>query len=261
MTPVLSERLLSVLGWRSCWAAYFIMAVIAALAVLTFMQERPENVGEVIDGHAWTQAHPAPTAEREEAPASAQGASGRYRVFAFAVMCLIYIGNKGIFSGFTSYLAIYAVNCGFPLVQATALLSLFNLSGLAGRFGAGALDRIPLPGHIVNALLHLLMAIGAGMMIAPIPQLLWVGTFLFGFFFGAPYTLLPLLVPPYFGDKQFMRFYGIFNVVGYLGSTLAPIAVLVISQPAGGYQMSYLFIAAVSALTMLLAIICPIPKP
>lgn len=154
-----------------------------------------------------------------------------------------------MFSGFTSYASLSAIQKGLTPAQAAGFLSCFSLASLGGRILTGTIDRLHIPKKLVSVVEYAGVALGCLVLAnAASAAHFYAASVLCGFCAGIHATIFPLLIPEYFGNKAFSVLYGAFNTISNVGSTLTPLAVYAIATAAGGFRLPYMLIAAILAL-------------
>ena len=66
-------------------------------------------------------------------------------------------------------------------------------------------------------------------------------------------SVLPLLIPLFFGDKRFSVVFGMINAAGYAGGIIAPVLAFVIASRLGGFQFSFLALCILNVVGVVLA--------
>lgn len=253
--PVVSEHITNIAGWRSCWLIYGILAAVALALVLLFIKNSPADIGEVRDGIAWRNAHyikdGAEGADIESGLTIKEALKSRQ----FPTMCLMLFGVRLLFVGGTSYLILYAVQNGVSSAQAAAALSCFHICGMIGRLSAGI--KVKLPVNVVNGTAYAGMFLGGVLLtMAHSPASFFLASAIIGFSYNYSYTLLTLMIPEYFGNKNYSIFFGTLNTVGSIGSTVGPLLVSLIAV-AAGYRFSFAVLTGITALCSVMAYFTP----
>ncbi|MCD7908438.1 MAG: MFS transporter [Clostridium sp.] len=253
--PMVSEQITNMAGWQACWMIYGGLAAISFLLAWGFIKNDPAVVGEVRDGREWRTAHKIPFAQSGLDPESGMSIREALKTRQFPTLCATLFGVRLLFVGSTSYLILYAVQNGVSSVQAAAALSCFHICGMLGRLSAGV--KVKLPINVVNGIAYTGMFIGGILLIiAHTPAGFFLASAIIGFSYNYSYTLLTLMIPEYFGNRNYSIFFGTMNTVGSIGSTVGPILVSFIAL-ASGYRLSYLILTAVTAVCALLAFVTP----
>ena len=170
-------------------------------------------------------------------------------------MCLMLFGVRLLFVGGTSYLILYAVQNGVSSAQAAAALSCFHICGMIGRLSAGI--KVKLPVNVVNGTAYAGMFLGGVLLtMAHSPASFFLASAIIGFSYNYSYTLLTLMIPEYFGNKNYSIFFGTLNTVGSIGSTVGPLLVSLIAV-AAGYRFSFAVLTGITALCSVMAYFTP----
>lgn len=261
--PMLSECLSNWIGWKTCWMIYGLFAAIGIAAGVLFIKNKPEDIGEVKDGHAWCRNHGMNGRECqdavEESGITLQDAlKGRE----FYTISAVLFGVRLLFTGCTSYLILYAIQRGVTPLQAAAALSCFHIFGLLGRMAGGLRNKVSLPIQVLCAICYGGMFVGGIVLFrAQSIGAFFTAAAVIGFFYNCSYTLLALMIPEYFGNKNYSIFFGTLNTIGSAGSTAAPLFISALTACfGGGYQYSFLVVSIIAALSAVLMLVTP-PKP
>lgn len=247
-------------GWRSCWLLFFMMALLGLFLTLVFLRNKPEDVGEVKDGHLWLSVHYKPEeisaaakVVNDPAPVKKLVASKEFFVMGVMVFC-----NRIVFSAGVAYLTLHALVSGFAATEAALCLSVFSFAALIGRFLPAFVDRMPVPIHVDNAVGFLVQGMGAAVLaLTTIPVLFVPGCLLLGFGTGFTYGVFPIALPKYFCSVNFGAVFGIQNAIGYAAGVLSPPVFMLVDLYSGGYWIGYGLIALLSLLCVLLSLGTP----
>lgn len=257
--PVLSAQLAGQIGWKAVWWLYAALAAAAAVIALVFIKNSPAEVGEIRDGRAWHHVHDKAGETAQDTASDGLTIAEALRAREFYTISVILFGVRLLFTGCTSYLVLYTVQRGISALQAAAVLSCFHIFGLLGRLAAGLRNRIALPIHLLCAACYAGMFAG-GLVLCTAQEIVWffVAAALIGFFYNCSYTLLALMIPEYFGSKNYSVFFGTLNTIGSAGSTAAPLLISLLAGIFGGsYGSSFLVVTVVTGICAAVMLLTP----
>ena len=257
--PVVSAQLAERAGWKAGWWLYAALAAAAAVIALIFIKNSPAEVGEIRDGRAWHQTHDKAGEAQPETDAGGLTITEALRSREFPTISVVLFGVRLLFTGCTSYTVLYAVQRGISPLQAATALSCFHIFGLMGRLAAGLRSRIKLLIHLlVTGCYAGMFAGGLILWQAQGIALFYAAAALIGFFYNCSYTLLALMIPEYFGSKNYSIFFGTLNTICSAGSTAAPLLISLLAGVFGGsYASSFLVVTIVTGLCALAMLLTP----
>ena len=259
--PLLSERLTAV-DIKLPWLVYCGMSVAAGLIAFFLVRGKSEKDERVSEGKA-QDAKAANDQSSMKSKARSDEAAQPQRdytlkdaagTFSFYSLGLMVFTARGMFGGYFGYVLLYSVENGLSMETAAAVLSFCSAIGLAGRILAGLTDRLPIPVHVLAAIDYAILAMGPiALIFAKSLPMFVLAAFGVGFGFGFQNTLFPVLVPKHFGNKYFSVIYGVYNMVGSFGATLAPMMVLALRNLTGDFRPGFAVMAAFSIVCVFLA--------
>lgn len=247
LMPGISRQLAGV-SHRGCWLVYAGLLVILIVLTLRIVKEKPEQIGELRDGKLWTaKTGTQAIAEKKQKSPTLKRCYCSKVLYIMAVQAFI---SKMICGGFVGYVVLYAVQRSISEKQAVLILTVYNVAGLVSRILAGGSDRIRIPLNILQAISFLLLACGAGILFAAKQAIVfWLGAAIMGGSYGVTCILQVLMLPDYFGDKNFQTLNGVLNMIAFAGNAAGPLVVFGIAQVFhGAYQYSFLALSIASAL-------------
>lgn len=258
--PIVAERITSV-SLTGAFKLYGGLVLFVMVLFFLLIKDRPEMIGEIRDGHAWTQNHVTKNAteDKEELAHQTIPLKAVYRTRAFYMLGTCMLGGRASLAAFTSYAAINAISRGMSSKEAALILSIYGITGLAGRILSGVADRILLPRHIMNGINFLVLAAGIFLMAFGRNAFgMYLAATFFGIGYGFHSTYFALMVTDYFGDANYPVLYGMYNSVGSMGTMMAPIIVITIHKLIGSYSIAYVSFGIFLAFCMLMAVVTPV---
>lgn len=249
-------------SWRLIWLIIGGASLLAGLLAALLIRERPEQLGQHIDGAPATpnlaneqtgKQNPAPaarvyqtTTDWELRPALATGA---FWLILLGVTLSV-LGLHVVNSQTVLHLTDIGVSAG---VAATAL-GLQGLVSTGGRLFAGVLgDRIE-PRLLLAAGLACELVALAVLATATSPWQVWVFAVFFGTGWGLAYVAAPTLVANYFGRRNYAALFATMGLVVTATGALGPVAAGSVADLTGSYAgafYTYSVLAAVAVVAML----------
>ena len=215
--PLISEYVVSSLGYRACWLFYGLLGICALLICVLFIKN-PDSVkvqqqksGSVLNDSA-----------------RANGIVPFVKLKHIAVWSALF-GSRIIYTGTVSYIVLFSMQKGLSSILAAASLSAFHAFGLLGRLFGGV--GMPMSARKRISFSYLIVALGGFVLCsATTSAQIFAAVIIIGFFYSSTFTLVPIMIPECFGDKSFSASYGFCNTVSCAGGMLAPLIVSYISH-------------------------------
>jgi len=265
----LAAGLVSVLGsWRTTWLVLAGVMLLPSLLALLFIRNRPEELGQKVDG--------AGQEPDLEADAEAQGPAGRVYHTTHQWETKAAIGTRAFWllalsSGVMFFLlqattahqvAYLAGEAGLELAVAASALGLIAGSSIIGRLASGWLgDRVE-PRYVMAGL-SLLMGLSLVVLLTGqgLPSL-YLYVVLFGVGYGGMIVLQPAIMLNYFGSKRYAAIMGISMPVGTVLGALSPLLVGGIKDASGSYLPAFVLMIGAAVAGALCAFLArpPVPK-
>src|SRR5579885_1669872 len=242
---LLTAYLIQAHGWR---LAYFALAVPIVLLVtpplaLLVRNRPPDERPDAADG---AQAQNAAGLDVRAALCSRS-----FWLIAMFDFCAVAVGT-----GLVVHLVPYLIGLGFSSTHATTAFSIMLAFQLPGKPVLGWLaDRIGI--RLTMTLDAVAIAAGCVLLLGArhmLPLALFVA--LYGFTFGAPVPLIPMLLADAVGLRRFGSLMGLLSIPAVIGSALGPIVAGAIFDRTGSYVWSIELFAAIVAAAALLPLLC-----
>lgn len=202
--------LMEYMSWRGAIMTLAVIFPLGYLLILLVIRNRPEDVGEVIDGHAAILARSQSITAASDTARIAAGTEIESRWTsktallspAFAVITINVVVCTLPYLYFTTYGRMLVEAKGVATEVAVTALAGLTLATLVGRLCASLADFIDANVMMITAMLCNV----AGMVLIQFfdsPALINVSVFLMGWSFGLSFLLAPILLAKYFGRKVF----------------------------------------------------------
>jgi MFS family permease len=233
-------------GWRFAYIALALPIVfLVAPPLALLVQNRPPEEAS---------AGSAAAAEAQNVPGLDIGealASRSFWLIAIFDFCAVAVGT-----GIVVHLIPYLIGLGFSPTRATTAFSIMLAFQLPGKPVLGWLaDRIGI--RLTMTIDIALIAVGCVLLLGA-RHALPLGLFVvvYGFTFGAPVPLIPMLLADAVGLKRFGSLMGLLSIPAVIGSASGPIVAGLIFDRTGSYAWSLELFAAMLALVAVLPLLC-----
>ena len=225
----LINRILAANGgnWRQAWAIVAGISVLSAVVAFLFVRERPEDLGQVVDGG------PGAPPSAKSAAASARVTKfpwepqQAYRTLAYWMILVGAIACQFPFFFFTAHWILHLKGVGISPADAAWAMGLFTLGAVFGRLiGGWLMDAME--GRFAFMLGFCCYFLGSFLAIRVSPDALWIAysaAILYGTGFGWTFICLNTVTGHYYGPAAFPKVNGMTLVLaalfcspaGYLG--------------------------------------------
>jgi MFS family permease len=256
-SPVTNRILMANGGnWRQAWA--FVMGVVVASAIVAFLfvRERPEDMGQEVDGGADTRADR--TLNKDLVTTFPWTAKQAFATRSFWMIVLGGIACQFPFFFFTAHWLLHLKGAGIRPADAAWAMGLFTMGAVAGRLIGGLLmDRMPAR----YAFMLGLCCYFAGSMLAlrVSPDALWIAygaAILYGTGFGWTFVCMNTATGHFYGPAAFPKVNGlVLLLTGIFGSPAGVIGGRLFDLY-GNYKLAFainVVIAAVGIVAILFA--------
>lgn len=216
--PSLTQRLLTILGWRGAYASMGLIVLFVSVPLVALvLKENPGEIGLLPDGEATAR----PTASEGRSNEGIAWHDARHdSVFWTIIVAFSLVGAS--VTGCVLHLAAMLTDRGIPAERAALAVSLLGGAVLIGRVASGySLDRFFAP--LVAVFFFGAAAVGIVLLWSGVAGgTAYVAAFLVGLGTGAEVDLIAFLTSRYFGLRAFGEIYG-YAFGGYvLAGALGP---------------------------------------
>jgi MFS family permease len=211
----LLNRILEVSGgnWRAGWRIVAGFAVISGVLALLFVKERPQDLGQVVDGIPVTESAPQPQqprGARELFTTYAWTPAEAYRTNAFWLIAVAGITCQYPLFFFVAHWILYTRGAGIAASEAAWTMSAFAIGGIVGRLiGGWLMDTIS--GRIAFIMGLCVFVAGSLLAIrvsADALAIAFAAASLYGVAFGWTFTCMNTCTAHYFGATAFPKLNG-----------------------------------------------------
>ena len=210
----LLNRILEVSGnWRTGWRIVAGFAVISGLLALLFVKERPEDLGQVVDGIPMTESTPQTQQRRgarELFTTYAWTPTEAYRTKAFWLIAIAGITCQYPLFFFVAHWILHARGAGIAASGAAWTMSAFAIGGIVGRLiGGWLMDTISgRVSFIIGLCVFVVGSLLAIRISADALSIAFVAASLYGVAFGWTFTCMNTCTAHYFGAIAFPKLNG-----------------------------------------------------
>ena len=259
------NRILTANGgnWRQAWAMVAGISVLSAIVAFLFVKERPEDLGQVVDGgpnSALSAKSTAASARVTKFPWEPQQA---YRTRAYWMILVGAIACQFPFFFFMAHWLLHLKGLGVRPADAAFAMGLFTLGAVFGRLIGGWLMDV-MEGRYAFMLGFCCYFLGSFLAIRVSPEALWIAygaAILYGIGFGWTFICLTTVTGHSFGPAAFPKVSGMMLVLaalfcspaGYLGGRIFDLY--------HSYKLAFELNSLVAALGIIALFFAPMPEP
>lgn len=261
----LINRILAANGgnWRQAWTIVAGISVLSAIVAFLFVKERPEDLGQMVDGgpggtpSAKATAASARVTKFSWEPEQAYGTLAYWMILVGAIAC------QFPFFFFTAHWLLHLKGVGISPADAAWAMGLFTLGAVFGRLiGGWLMDAME--GRFAFMLGFCCYFLGSFLAIRVSPDALWVAysaAILYGTGFGWTFICLNTVTGNYYGPAAFPKVNGMMLVLaalfcspaGYLGGRLF--------DSFHSYKLAFEVNSILAALGIIAMFFAKMPKP
>ena len=261
ITPV-DAIILEHASWRTAWIYISGTSIFIAIIAAIFLRNRPEEIGQNIDGAVTERNNPLASSEKQKS-GKKQGLIGKFSNARQAVLTPQFliatfadVANAVPWRVITAHGRLHLENLGFAPTVAAAILGVrVGVSGF-GRL-SGAISDF-LPPTLVMALSLALTAVGIGTFsFVQSSNGAYLCVLLMGIGYGGAFTTIPVVFGSFFGRESFVSTAGlrvaITGVVGFFGASWAG----AVADKTGSYTFVLIALCALCILGAISIFFCP----
>jgi len=214
----LINRILTANGgnWRQAWAMVAVISVLSAIVAFLFVKERPEDLGQSVDGGP-DAAQPAAgsPAARKLVTAFPWEPRQAYRTLSYWMILVGAVACQFPFFFFTAHWLLHLKGVGISPADAAWAMGLFTLGAVFGRLiGGWLMDRMV--GRYAFMLGLCCYFLGSFLAIRVTPDALWIAysaAILYGIAFGWTFICLNTITGHFYGPAAFPKLSGMLLVI------------------------------------------------
>ena len=208
----LINRILAANGgnWRAAWLIVAGISVLSAIVAFLFVKERPEELGQLVDGGPEAAHAAARTSARALVTSFPWEPRQAYRTLPFWMILIGGIACQFPFFFFTAHWVPHLKSAGVSPADAAWAMGLFTLGAVFGRLiGGGLMDRLVARYTFMLGLC--LYFLGSFLAIRVSPGALWIAysaAMLYGIAFGWTFICLNTITGHFYGPAAFPKLNG-----------------------------------------------------
>jgi MFS family permease len=211
VSPLFNRLLVANGGhWRQAWAIVAGISVLSAVVAFVFVRERPEDLGQAVDGGPEVAQAAEVTSARALVTTFAWEPRQAYRTIPFWMILIGGIACQFPFFFFTAHWVPHLKSAGIGVADAAWAMGLFTLGAVFGRLiGGWLMDRMVARFAFMLGLC--LYFLGSFFAIRVSPDALWIAysaAILYGVAFGWSFICLNTVTGHFYGPSAFPRLNG-----------------------------------------------------
>jgi len=270
IAPMIMNAITANNGRKGGWVFIAIGAAVMFVLALVTIKNTPEEMGEIVDGHAYARRAANATAKtntkREKKSVHnnlSLNLKEALREKEFYISALMAIFRLALYYSFTGYVVVYAVQTGIPREEAALLISFVSISSLVGRLACGALGNMGLSPKVMSFVSGICMSacgiflfMGGGGSMA----LFIIGSLCCGIGFGISMVSGSMYITYYFGPEYYPVIYGAVLPVSTIMAAVGPAAAGAVATSVGSYAGPFLVMGLANVVVSLICLLSKMPR-
>lgn len=258
-SPV-TNRILTANGgnWRQAWAIVMGVAVASAIVAFLLVKERPEDLGQEVDGGTDPKAAEEGTSRRDLATGFPWTPKQAFATRSFWLIVLGGIACQFPFFFFTAHWLLHLKGAGVGPSDAAWAMGLFTMGAVAGRLIGGLLmDRMPARYAFMLGLCCYFA--GSALALRVTPEALWIAyaaAILYGTGFGWTFVCMNTATGHFYGPAAFPKVNGLVLLLTAIFGSPAGVIGGRLFDVYGNYTLAFginMMVAAMGIVAMLFA--------
>jgi MFS family permease len=202
-------------NWRQAWQVVACMAIASAVFAFLFVKERPEDLGQTVDGAA----EPSSTTRKASKSVLVTNAlwtpSQAYKTLAYWLIVIGGVGCQFPFFFFTAHWILHLKGRGISAADAAWAMGLFTLGGIGGRLiGGWLMDKMPARFAFMSGLCcYFLGSVLAVKVSASAFSIAVAAAILYGVGFGWTFVCMNTMTAHYYGPAAYPKVNGMVLVL------------------------------------------------
>lgn len=250
-------------NWRQAWEVLAGIMIASAVVAFLFVKERPEDLGQTVDGappDARTNQTPATNALATTLPWTPSQA---YKTWAYWLIVVGGLACQFPFFFFTAHWILHLRQHGISAADAAWAMGLFTMGGIGGRLiGGWLMDKMPARFAFMSGLCCYFLGSFLAMRVDSSAFTVAIAAaILYGTGFGWTFVCLNTMTAHYYGPVAFPKVNGmVLLLTGIVGSPAGVIGGKLFDR-FGSYTAAFELNILVSAIGILALAFAPIPQP
>ncbi len=255
--PILAQ-IAKTSSWRNGYLVLAAASAVAFVVALLLVKNKPEDVGQGVDGAA-----PGAAA----GPARAQAAAGKFVSWTakegmrtVAMWLIVVTAAVGLFTHqlISTTQVPHLMDRGFDPLIAAGAIGLMTAVGIVGKLVSALADRVPARYLIAASLAFMAVGLFFLLRATGLPNV-YAYVVVYGLGYGAIFVLVPTILGAYYG-AAFPQLYGVLAAIMSLAGALAPIVGNFVFDATGSYQIPYYITLGLLAVGVVCALLAFPPK-
>jgi len=231
VSPLINRMLTANGGnWRQAWEMVAGISVLSAIVAFLFVKERPEDLGQSVDGGPGAAGPAGSPGARRLVTTFPWEPRQAYRTLSYWMILVGAVACQFPFFFFTAHWLLHLKGLGIPAAEAAWAMGLFTLGAVFGRLiGGWLMDRMVARYAFMLGLCCYFL--GSFLAIRVSPDALWIAyaaAIIYGTAFGWSFICMNTITGHYYGPAAFPRLSGVLLVIaavfcspaGFLGGKL-----------------------------------------
>ncbi len=262
--PVVN-RILAANGgdWRQAWEIISVITLVAGIVALLFVRERPEDLGQAVDGASDTASAQLARGAESLVTNHSWTASEAYRTRPYWIICISGVACKYPYFFITAHWVLHLKGAGISAADAAMALGLFTLGGLSGRLlGGWLMDKMVARYALMLGFCCYLVAVGLALRVSAHALLVAdAAAILFGLGFGWTFIAVYTVVGHFYGPAAYPKLSGMMALISSV--TAAPSSAIGgrLFDAYGSYTPAFELIAVVTIVAMATLALATMPQP
>ena len=251
-------------NWRQAWQVIAGIMAVSAIFAFLFVKERPEDLGQTVDG-----APPGPDARANRAPSASAlvttipwTPSQAYKTSAYWLIVAGGLACQFPFFFFTAHWILHLRQHGISAADAAWAMGLFTMGGIGGRLvGGWLMDKMPARFAFMSGLCCYFLGSFLAMKVDSSAFMIAVAAaILYGIGFGWTFVCMNTMTAHYYGPTAFPKVNGmVLLVTGVVGSPAGVIGGKLFDR-FGSYTPAFELNILISALGILALAFASVPQ-
>jgi MFS family permease len=250
-------------NWRQAWTIVAGISVLSAIVAFVFVRERPEDLGQAVDGGPEAAHTAALTSARALVTSYPWNPQQAYRTVPYWTILIGGIACQLPFFFFTAHWVPHLKSAGIRPADAAWAMGLFTLGSVFGRFiGGWLMDR--LVARFTFMLGLCLYFLGSFLAIRVSPDALWIAygaAILYGLAFGWTFISLNTVTGHFYGPAAFPKLNGMQLVLGAIFCSPAGFLGGKIFDAYHSYKLAFELNCVVAAIGIVAVFFARMPAP
>ena len=261
----LVNRILAANGgnWRQAWEIVSVFTVAAGIIALVFVRERPEDMGQTVDGLRENASAQLAPGAKSLFTSHAWTSSEAYRTRPYWIVCISGIACKYPYFFINAHWILHLKGAGISAASAAMGLGLFTLGGLSGRLlGGWLMDKMAARyALMLGFCCYLLATVLAIRVNAHALLVANAAAILFGLGFGWTFIAVYTVVGHFYGQAAYPKLSGMMALITSV--TAAPSSAIggKLFDSYGSYTPAFELIGLVTLVAMVALVFATMPEP